>query len=389
MALEKLHAQRGSIAIVGAAESDRVGKLPGKSALALHAEGARNALADAGLKASDVDAVLSTGRQTANDVPEYLGIRPRYLDNTQMGGCSFIAHLQHALGIINAGVAEVVLITHGESGYSRVGMGSGDRFAPDTPPGQFEMPFGIGGPATRYALAAVRHMHEYGTTKEQMAQVAVATREWATLNPRAMMRDPITVADVLASKEIAWPFNLLDCCLVTDGGGALVVTSAERAQSCAKKPVYVLGTGEASCHSIISQMPRFHVWDAAIMAGERAWAMSGVKHSEIDLAMFYDAFTIVPILALEALGFVEPGEGGAFVEDGKTGPGGSFPMNTNGGGLSYTHSGMYGMYLLVEAVKQLRGECGERQVKDAKTAICHGTGGILSASATAILSTER
>ncbi|MFN8599781.1 MAG: acetyl-CoA acetyltransferase [Candidatus Binatia bacterium] len=389
MALEKLHAQRGTVAIVGAAESDQVGKLPGKSALALHAEGARNALADAGLKASDVDAVLSTGRSTANDVPEYLGIRPRYMDNTQMGGCSFIAHLQHALGIINAGVAEVVLITHGESGYSRVGVGGGDRFAPDTPPGQFEMPFGIGGPATRYALAAVRHMHEYGTTKEQMAQVAVATRKWATLNLRAMMRDPITVDDVLKSKEIAWPFNLLDCCLVTDGGGALVVTSAERAKSCAKKPVYVLGTGEATTHSIISQMPRFHAWDAAIMAGERAWAMSGVKHSEIDFAMFYDAFTIVPILALEALGFCKPGEGGAFVEDGRTGPGGSFPMNTNGGGLSYTHSGMYGMYLLVEAVKQLRGECGERQVKDAKTAVCHGTGGILAASATAILSTER
>ena len=160
-------------------------------------------------------------------------------------------------------------------------------------------------------------------------------------------------------------------------------------RSCAKKPVYVLGTGEATCHSIISQMPRFHVWDAAVMAGERAWAMSGVKHSEIDLTMIYDAFTIVPILGLEALGFCKPGEGGPFVADGRTAPGGSFPMNTNGGGLSYTHTGMYGMFLLVEAVKQLRGECGERQVKGARTAMCHGTGGILSASATAILSTER
>lgn len=389
MALEKLHAHRGSIAIVGAAESDQVGKLPGRSALALHAEAARNALADAGLEAKDVDAVLATGRSTANDVPEYLGIRPRYIDNTQMGGCSFIAHLQHALGVINAGVADVVLITHGESGYSRVGMGGGDRFAPDTPPGQYEMPFGIGGPATRYALAATRHMHEYGTTREQMAEVAVATRKWASLNPRAMMRDPITVEDVLASKPIAWPFNLLDCCLVTDGGGALVVTSAERARDCRKTPVYVLGTGEATCHSIISQMPRFHVWDAAVMAGERAWAMSGVKHSEVDLTMIYDAFTIVPILGLEALGFCAPGEGGAFVAGQRTAPGGDFPLNTNGGGLSYTHTGMYGMFLLVEAVHQLRGECGERQVEGAKTALCHGTGGILSASATAVLSTER
>jgi acetyl-CoA acetyltransferase len=380
---------RGRVAIAGAAEADEHGRLPHKSAFMLHAEAARNALADAGLGLSDVDAVFSAGLWMGSETAEYLGIRPRYIDNTQMGGCSFIAHLQHALGIINAGVAEVVLITHGESGYSRSGMGSGDRFAPDTPPGQYEMPFGIGGPATRYALAAVRHIHEYGTTREQLAQVAVATRQWATLNPRAMMRDPITVADVLASKPIAWPFNLLDCCLVTDGGGALVVTSAERAKDCAKKPVYVLGTGEATCHSIISQMPRFHVWDAGIMAGERAWAMSGVKHAEIDLTMIYDAFTIVPILGLEALGFCKPGEGGAFVADGRTAPGGRFPMNTNGGGLSYTHTGMYGMFLLVEAVRQLRGECGERQVKGATTAMCHGTGGILSASATAILSTER
>ncbi|HZR80174.1 MAG TPA: acetyl-CoA acetyltransferase [Candidatus Binatia bacterium] len=389
MAKEKLHARRGTIAIVGAAESDEIGKLPGKSALMLHAEGARNALADAGLTAKDVDAVLATGRSTANEVPEYLGIRPRYLDNTQMGGCSFIAHLEHAMGAIDAGVADVVLITHGESGASRVGMGGGDRFAPDTPPGQWEMPFGIGGPATRYALAATRHMHEFGTTREQLAEVAVSTRKWASLNPRAMMRDPITVADVLESRPIAWPFNLLDCCLVTDGGGALVVTSAERARDCRQKPVWVLGTGEASAHSIISQMPRFHVWDAALMAAERAWAMSGVERSDVDLAMIYDAFTIVPILALEALGFCPIGEGGAFVSGGRTAPGGELPMNTNGGGLSYTHTGMYGMFLLVEAVRQLRGECGERQVEGATTAVCHGTGGILSASATAILSTER
>ncbi len=389
MARERLHEMRGRVAIVGAAESDEVGRLPGKSALMLHAEAAHAALADAGLSVKDVDAVLSTGRPTANDVPEYLGIRPRYLDNTQMGGCSFIAHLQHALCIVEAGVAEVVLITHGESGASRVGMGGGDRFAPDTPPGQFEMPFGIGGPPTRYALAQTRHMHEYGTTREQVAEVAVSTRKWAQRNPRALMRDPITVDDVLSSRPIAWPIHLLDCCVVTDGGGALVVTSAERAKDLRRQPVWVLGTGEATCHSIISQMPRFHVWDAAVMAGERAWAMSGAKPSDCDLAMLYDAFTIVPILALEALGFCKPGEGGAFVSNGRTAPGGALPMNTNGGGLSYTHTGMYGMFLLVEAVRQLRGECGDRQVSGAKTAVCHGTGGILSASATAILSTER
>lgn len=388
MARARLHEQRGTIAIVGAAESDKVGKQPDKSALMLHAEGARNALADAGLTVRDVDAVLSTGRQTANDIPEYLGIRPRYMDNTQMGGCSFIAHLQHALALINAGIAEVVLITHGESGRSRVGM-DGTGFAAESPAGQYEMPFGIAGPASRYGLAATRHMHEFGTTREQLAEVAVATRKWASLNPRAAMRDPITIEDVLNARQIASPFGLLDCCLVTDGGGALVVTSAERARDARTTPVWVLGTGEATCHSIISQMPRFHVWDAAVLSGERAFAMAGVEHADIDLAMFYDAFTIVPILALEALGFCGIGEGGRFVEGQRTAPGGDFPMNTNGGGLSYTHSGMYGMYLLVEAVKQLRGECGERQVKGARTAVCHGTGGILSAAATAILSTER
>lgn len=379
---------RGSVAIVGAAESDEVGKQPDKSALMLHAEGARNALADAGLSVGDVDAVLSTGRPMANEIPEYLGIRPRYIDNTHMGGCSFLAHLQHAMAVINAGLAEVVLITHGESGRSRVGMGA-RVMASDAPGGQFESPFGVGGPATRYPLAATRHMHEYGTTKDQLAEVAVATRKWATLNPRAAMRDPITIEEVKSSRMIAWPFNLLDCCLVTDGGGGLVVTSAERARDTKQAPVYVLGTGEATHHNMISQMPRFHVWDAAIQAGKSAWAMSGMTPADIDLAMFYDAFTIVPILTLEALGFCELGEGGAFVEGQRTAPGGDFPMNTNGGGLSYTHSGMYGMYLLVEAVKQLRGEGGERQVAGAKTAICHGTGGILSAAATAILSTER
>ncbi len=341
LVLGKLQEGRGSVAIVGAAESDRVGKQPDKSALMLHAEGARNALADAGLSVSDVDAVMSTGRQTANEVPEYLGIRPRYLDNTQMGGCSFIAQLQHAMVVINAGVAEVVLITHGESGRSRVGMGA--RTVPsDSLGGQFEAPFGVGGPATRYTLAATRHMHEYGTTKDQLAEVAVATRKWATLNPRAAMRDPITIDDVKSSRMIAWPFNLLDCCLVTDGGGALVVTSAERARDMRQKPVYVLGTGEATHHNLISQMPRFHVWDAAVQAGQSAWEMSGATPADIDLAMLYDAFTIVPILALEALGFCESGEGGAFVEGQRTAPGGALPMNTNGGGLSYTHSGIMG-----------------------------------------------
>ena len=379
---------RGAVAIVGAAESDELGRLPGKSALTLHMEAARNALADAGLRKEDVDAVFTAGRNMVNEVPEYLGIRPRYVDGTQMGGCSFLAHVEHAMAGIAAGLFDVALITHGESGYSRVGMPA-TRWGEDSNNAQFELLYGHAGPTTGYGLVATRHMHVYGTTKEQMAEVAVATRKWAALNPKAFLRDPITIDDVLSSRLIAWPFNLLDCCLVTDGGGAIVVTSAERAKDLAKKPVYVLGTGEAVSHQMVSQMPNFDRWDAAIVSGACAFEMAGVKHADIDVCELYDAFTIVPILALEALGFCQPGEGGPFVSGQRTAPGGDFPMNTNGGGLSYTHTGMYGMFAIIEAVRQLRGECGPRQVPNAKVALCHGTGGTWSSAATLILSTER
>ena len=383
-----LRRMRGRVAIVGVAESDEMGKLPHKSAFALHAEAARNALADAGLTKSDVDAVFSAGLWMAGETAEYLGIRPRYADGTQIGGCSFLAHVQHAMAAIDAGVCEVALVTHGESGASRVGM-PGTRFGPDSTRLQYEAPFGLAGPPTGYALAAARHMHEFGTTSEQLAALAVSTRKWAQLNPKAMMRDPLTVEQVLASRMIAWPLRLLDCCLVTDAGGAVVVTSAERAKDLKKKPVYVLGSGEATTHVMVSQMPDFARWDAARMSGERAFAMSGVTHADVDVAMFYDAFTIVPVMGLEATGFCKPGEGGAFVSGGRTAPGGAFPMNTNGGGLSYQHTGMYGIFTIIEAVRQLRGECGPRQVADAKTAICHGLGGMFSSAATLLLGTER
>jgi len=382
------HAMRGRVAIVGAGESDEIGKLPHKSALALHAEAARNALADAGVSKDAVDGVFSAGRWMAAETAEYMGIRPRYLDGTLIGGCSFIAHVQHAMGAIAAGLCEVALITHGESGASRIGM-PGTRFGPDAERMQFESSFGLAGPPTGYALAATRHMHDFGTTSAQLAEVAVATRKWASLNPRAMMRDPITVDDVLASRLVAWPLHLLDCCLVTDAGGAVVVTSAERARDLQKPPVYVLGTGECASHVHVSQMRDFSRWEAAEVSGRQAFAMAGVTHADVDVAMFYDAFTIVPIMGLEATGFCKRGEGGAFVSGQRTAPGGDFPMNTNGGGLSYTHTGMYGMFTLVEAVRQLRGECGPRQVKDARTAICHGLGGMFSAAATLIASTER
>ena len=379
---------RGSVAIVGVAESDELGRLPHKSALQLHMEATHNALADAGLTKKDVDAVFSSGRNTANDLPEYLGIRPRFVDGTQVGGCSFIMHVEHAMAAINAGLCEVALITHGESGHSRIAMPA-PRWGDDSTNNQFELPYGSVGPATSYGFLATRHMHEYGTTSEHLAEVAVATRKWAALNPKAFVRDPITIADVLKSRLIAWPFHLLDCCLVTDGGGAVIVTAAERARELAKPPVYVLGTGECVTHQMVSQMPAFNQWDAAVAAGARAFRMAGVRHSDIDVAEFYDAFTIVPMLALEALGFCKPGESGPFVSGQRTAPGGDFPMNTNGGGLSYTHTGMYGIFTIIEAVRQLRQECGPRQVPNAKVALCHGTGGVWSAAATMIVSTER
>ena len=383
----ELRRLRGRVAIVGAAEADEHGKLPHKSAFQLHAEAARNALADAGLALRDVDAVFSAGLWMGSETAEYLGLHPRYVDGTQIGGCSFIAHVQHAMAAITAGLVNVALITHGESGASRVGM-PGTRFGHDSFRLQFEQPFGLAGPPTGYALAAARHMHEYGTTSEQLAELAVSTRRWAQLNPRALMRDPLTVEQVLSSRIIAWPLHLLDCCLVTDAGGAVVLTSAERARDLPRRPVYVLGTGEASTHVLVSQMPNFAFWDAARLSSERAFAMAGVAHADIDVAEFYDAFTIVPIMGLEATGFCKPGEGGAFVSGGRTAPGGPFPMNTNGGGLSYTHSGMYGLFTLVEAVRQLRGECGPRQVPNARIAICHGLGGMFSAAATLICGTE-
>src|SRR5437763_8698724 len=378
---------RGRVAIVGAARADQQEKQPPKAACQLQAGAGRNALADAGLGKDEVDAVFNAGLWMGSETAEYLGIRPRYVDGTQIGGCSFIAHVQHAMVAIAAGVCEVALITHGESGASRVAM-PGMRFGPDSVRLQFEAPFGLAGPPTGYALAAARDMHEFGTTSEQLAEVAVATRKWAALNPRAAMRDPLTVDDVLASRMISWPLHLLDCCLVTDAGGAVVVTSAERARDLPKRPVYVLGTGEASTHVIVSQMPDFARWDAARIAGERAFAMAGVAPADVDVAMLYDAFTIVPIMALEALGFCKPGEGGPFVAGQRTAPGGAFPMNTNGGGLSYTHTGMYGIFTLIEAVWQLRGECGARQVPDCRVALCHGLGGMFSAAATLVASTD-
>ena len=372
--------------IAGAAESDLGEVGPGFTPLDLIGQATERALADAGLEKRDVDGLFSASvyYQTPTlSAGEYLGIRPRYSDATMMGGSSFISHLLHATAALEAGLCEVALITYASTQLSEGGF----RGVSD-PPNPYETPYGPRYPVSMYALAASRHMHEYGTTRKQLAEVAVAAREWAKLNPKAFMRDDLTVEDVLASRMVSSPLSILDCCLVTDGGGALLVTSPERAKDLRKPPVYLLGAGDAHWHRNISQMPDLTV-TAAADSGRRAYEMAGVGPQDVALAMLYDAFTINPILFLEDLGFCKKGEGGAFVEGGRIAPGGEVAVNTNGGGLSYNHPGMYGLLLLIEAVRQVRGECGERQVEGVDVALAHGNGGVLSSQGTAVLGTER
>jgi len=381
------------VAIVGVAESDRIGIVPDRSSIALHAEAARNALRDAGLALADVDGLWTAGVRPT-EVGEYLGIVPRHLDGTDVGGSSFVIHVAHAATAIANGLCDVALITHGQSGRSKIGLPPRPAH-PQYMSGQFEDPFGLPQPAGSYALACSRHMHEYGTTKEQLAEIAVATRKWAALNPRAMMRDPISVEDVLNSRMICWPFNLLDCCLVTDAGGAVVLTSRERARDCRTVPVRVLGFGEGFDHHLISQMPSLTAGPAQY-SGRRAFEMAGVTHADLDVVQIYDSFTYTVLLTLEDLGFCARGEGGAFVSNQRTAPGGDFPLNTSGGGLSYTHPGMFGIFTVIEGVRQLRHDYVKsgfsddvanpgRQVRDAKLGLVHGTGLVLSATGTLIL----
>ena len=376
---------RGKAAIVGAAESDLGEVGPGFTPLDLIGQATKGALADAGLDKGDVDGLFSASAyysMAAVSAGEYLGIRPRYSDATNMGGSSFVSHLLHAAAAIDAGLCEVALVVYASTQRS----GGGFRGVSD-PPNPYETPYGPRYPVSMYALAASRHMHEYGTTREQLAEVAVAAREWAKLNPKAFMRGDLTVEDVLASRMISSPLSLLDCCLVTDGGGALVVTSAEHAKDLRKAPVYLLGAAEAHWHRNIAQMPDLTV-TAAAESGPQAYEMAGIGPEDVDVTMLYDAFTINTILFLEDLGFCEKGEGGTFVEGGRIAPGGELPVNTSGGGLSYNHPGMYGLLMLIEAVRQLRGECGERQVEGAEVALAHGNGGVLSSQVTAILGTQ-
>ncbi len=370
------------VAIVGAAETTELGRIPHMSQLQLHADGALNALADAGLKPADIDGVATAGEMPTG-VAHYLGIAPTWVDGTSVGGCSFMIHVRHAVAALLAGHCHTVLITHGESGRSGVGRGA-RSFARASLAGQFEAPFGPTGAPTTCTLPVLRYMKDYGLTHEQLASVAVVQRQWAGMNPRASFREPITVEDVLDSPMIAYPFHLLECCLVTDGGGALILATSDRAGDFPQPAVHVLGTGESVETPLISQMQDLTSSKAFCIAGPRAMAEAGISHSDVDHMMVYDAFAHLPIYGLEDLGFCKRGEAGAFIADGNTAPGGALPLNTNGGGLSYMHSGMYGMYALQESVRQMRGTASA-QVADAEISLCLGVGGMFGASGCIVL----
>ena len=376
----------GSVAIVGAAETTKLGVVPELSQIQLHADAALNALADAGLRPQDIDGVATAGN-TPTEVAYYLGITPNWVDGTAVGGCSFMLHVRHAAAAISAGLCKTVLITHGESGRSRVGA-LPRTIPPSSLQGQFEAPYGIFGPPSQFTIPVLRFLKDRGMTEEQLAMVAVVQREWAARNPRALYKDPITVADVLNSKMIAYPFRILQCCVVTDGGGALILTSADRAKDFPTKPVYILGTGESVETPMISQMEDFGSSRAFRVAGKRAFETAGIKHADVDHLMIYDAFAHLPLYGLEDLGFVGRGESGAFIAERNTAPGGKLPMNTSGGGLSYTHTGMYGMFALQESVRQVRGTA-PAQVPGVEVAVSHGVGGMFAASGTIVMSNQK
>ena len=371
---------RGSAAIVGAAESDIGAVAALMSPVDLMAQGIFRALEDAGLSLKDVDGVFcatSQARTSVMSLVEYLGLPDAFTDSTIVGGSSFEVHVAHAQAALAAGLCRVAVVAYGSTQRT-----VGRRGASPREYNPYETPYKPFLPATAYAMAANRHMHEFGTTRESLAEVAVAARDWALLNPAAWEKKPLTIADVVNARPISDPFTVRDVCLITDGGGAIVMTTAERAKS--MRPVYVLGCGQSITHASISSMPDL-THTGAIQSGAQAYKMARMKASDIKVLALYDAFTINTILFLEDLGFCPKGEGGRFVSGGHIGPKGGLAVNTNGGGLSYCHPGMYGLFLLIEAVRQLRGERGAGQVPGAETAIVQGNGGVLSAQATVIL----
>lgn len=382
---------RGGVAIVGAAETTTIGLRPDLSYVGLHCEAARNALSDAGLKPSDVDGIATAGPVFAWEVSDALGIRPRWIDGTHIGGTSFIAHVRHAAAAIASGAASVVLITHGESGRSRIAappLPFGTDFSTIT--GQFQEVYGAIPPYATFTTPVLAFLESRGMSRRHLAEVVVAQREWAKPNTRAARREPITIEDVLGQPDIAYPFTKDMVCVVTDGGGALIITSSERAASMknADRLVYVLGSGESADSTLIAEMDDLGSFAAFRRSSTEAFRTAGLAPTDIEHLMIYDAFAHLPLYGLEDLGFVGFGESGDFIADGHTRPGGHLPMNTSGGGLSYTHTGMYGMFAMQEAVRQLRGDACV-QVEGVTTSLVQGVGAMFAAAATVILSNTR
>ena len=380
---------RGTVAIAGVGLAG-CGEAPGWTEMEIAAAAAKSALDDAGLTVHDVDGLVIASTNifmSGLALAEHLGVRPKFTESTMVGGSSFVGHLIPAALALNAGLCDTILVAYGSNQRTGVGRGEAGKYKMALDPQPFEHPYKPFNPPTSYALAAARHMHQFGTTRAQLAEIAVAARRWAQLNPEAFAREPLTADEVLESRMISDPLTVRDCCLVTDGGGAYVLTRAERAKDFPQPPAYLLGVGAAHWHRQISSMPDLTV-TAATESGQRAYEMAGLGARDVDVVELYDAFTINTLLFLEDLGFCGKGEGGAFVSDGRIAPGGALPVNTNGGGLSCVHPGMYGIFLVIEAVRQLRGEAGARQVKDAAVALAHGNGGVLSSQITALFGTK-
>ena len=380
-----MNSLRYEVAIVGAAETTDLGVIPEMSEFGLHVDAAVNAIKDSGIDKNQIDGIATT--MSPASLAHYLGIKPRWIDNTSVGGTSFLIQVRHAAAAIAGGLCDTVLVAMGQSGRSRIGVpprSGGQR--DNSYPGQFESIYGPAGPPTLFGMGVLRYMKETGTTHEQLASVAVAQRKWSNEVPRAMFGQLITIDDVFNSRMICYPFHLFECCLVTDGGGALILMSAERASDFAN-PVYIIGTGESVETPLVSQMYDMTFSTGFRISSSKAFEEAGISHDDVDHLMVYDAFAHLPIYGLEDLGFVERGEGGAFIEEGNTSPGGKLPMNTNGGGLSYTHTGMYGMFAIQESIRQVRGEAAH-QVPDVKTSFCQGVGGMFMAAGSLIFTNE-
>ena len=374
---------RGRTAIVGSATFG-IGEAPGFTALELASHAALRALDSAGLGVQDVDALficLPEDIFSGLSAAEYLGIQPKLTDNNRTGGSAFLTHAVMAALALEAGYCDTALIMYGSNQRS----GAGRLVTPRGNTG-YEYAYRALNPVSGYAFAAARHMHQYGTTRTQLAEVAVAARAWANLNPEAFAKGDLTIEDCLASRMVSDPISVRDCCLVTDGAAAVVMTRADRAKDLPNSPVYLLGGAAATWHNSISNMPDLTV-TAAAESGRRAFAQAKITPADVDVVELYDAFTINTILFLEDLGFCPKGEGGRFVSGGNIAPGGSLPVNTNGGGLSCCHPGMYGLFTVAEAVAQLAQTAGARQVAGAELAVAHGNGGALSSQATLVLGT--